>query len=128
MRIGDASLTKEARGIAALLIVFALMVEALAPSAAMAADWAPPGGMVICTSEGMVTAPVDGDAGKANGFAGVPCQDCLAAAMAFLPAPELAVLQVAYVGARVEHASAPVLRTPCARAPPRPPGQGPPTT
>jgi len=62
-----------------------------------------------------------------KGFAGLPCHDCLAATMAAVAAPELAVVPVAYAAAEVRHeAPAPRLQ-PRARAPPRPPGQGPPS-
>ena len=63
-----------------------------------------------------------------KGLAGMPCQDCLAAAMAAVtPAPVVAVQPVAYEIARADHAPALRLLAPRARAPPRPPGQGPPT-
>ncbi|MDB5424595.1 MAG: hypothetical protein JWQ29_2011 [Phenylobacterium sp.] len=120
------------RALAALVAVFALMVQALVPAAAMAA--APdasgvPGawGLVICTQNGATTAAPRGDPSKPKGFAGMPCQDCLAAALAMTQTPELAVQPVAYVAARIEHAPAERPIEPRARAPPRPPGQGPPT-
>jgi hypothetical protein len=115
------------RAIAALLAVFALLVQALIPSAAMATQ-ANDGG-VICTATGThapggLTRP--SDAGKT--FGGMPCQDCLAAAMAMVVAsPVIAAQPVAYEVARIEHASTTALPAPRARAPPRPPGQGPPT-
>lgn len=121
------------RALAALVAVFALMVQVLIPAAAMAD--APDGGgaTVICTAAGTQTIAADG-AAKApkpgdpqHGFGGMPCQDCLAAAMACVTTPELAVQPVAYEVARVEHAAAAPLLEPRARAPPRPPGQGPPT-
>jgi hypothetical protein len=58
----------------------------------------------------------------------MPCQDCLAAALAVVaPAPAPEVQPVAYAIARVEHAPVRSVLAPRARAPPRPPGQGPPT-
>ena len=56
-------------------------------------------------------------------FAGMPCQDCLAAALAVTQAPELAVQPVSYVMARIAHPPIRRLVEPRARAPPRPPGQ-----
>jgi hypothetical protein len=117
----------DGRAIAALLAVFALLVQALIPSAAMAAR--ANDGSVICTATGThalgdLTRP--SDTGKTLG--GMPCQDCLAAAMAMVMAsPVIAAQPVAYEVARVEHGAATSLPAPRARAPPRPLGQGPPT-
>jgi hypothetical protein len=58
---------------------------------------------------------------------GMPCQDCLAAAMAAVAPPSLDLQPVAYATARIEHVAYVALPAPRARAPPRPPGQGPPT-
>ncbi|MFI4964677.1 MAG: DUF2946 family protein [Caulobacterales bacterium] len=118
------------RAIAALLAVFALMVQALIPAAAMAAQPGPAGALVICTASGAhAVAPDGGPAPPAHrGFGGMPCQDCLAAAMAVVAAsPVMAIEPVAYQTARVDHAPVVRLLAPRARAPPRPPGQGPPT-
>jgi hypothetical protein len=118
------------RAIAALFAVFALMVQALIPAAAMANQLDRGGALVICTSGGTQTITSDGaPASPAHkGFAGMPCQDCLAAAMAVVaPAPAPSVQPVAYAIARVEHAPVRSVLAPRARAPPRPPGQGPPT-
>jgi len=116
---------------AALVAVFALMVQALVPAAAMAAAPGAGGVMVICTQNGTATVafgqPGQAQGGKSRGFAGMPCQDCLAAALAMTETPELAVQPVVYVAARIEHAPAERPIEPRARAPPRPPGQGPPT-
>jgi hypothetical protein len=119
------------RAVAALLAVFALTVQALIPAAAMAARPDAGGALVICTATGARTILADGKAAPARpreGFGGMPCQDCLAAAMAALsPEPAQAARPVVYAIARVEHAPASRLLAPRARAPPRPPGQGPPT-
>jgi hypothetical protein len=117
---------------AVLVAVFALLVQALTPAAAMAARPETNGGIVICTAGGTETVTADGHLVKApdskpKGFAGMPCQDCLAAAMAAIVTPELAIRPVAYTVAVVEHAPARQLFPPRARAPPRPFGQGPPT-
>lgn len=113
----------------ALLAVLALMIQALIPSAAMAARMgAGPGQATICTGMGVQTVAVpetDGQSQK-GGFAGMPCADCLAAACAAIVTPDVTVARVAYATAwdlqrpRVE------LTPRTARAPPRPPGQGPP--
>ena len=115
--------------VAALLAVFALLIQALTPSAAMAAQ----GGasdetVIVCTQMGVQVLKL-GDAGAPTkgGFAGLPCQDCLAPALAAtLPAPERLVLPVAYEAHRVEHVETADVALRGARAPPRPPGQGPP--
>lgn len=115
------------RALAALFAVFALLVQALIPAAAMARP-DPAGGIVICTATGTQTITPHGQPGAPHkGFGGMPCQDCLTAAMAAVVTPQLAVQPVAYAAERVEHAPVDRLLEPRARAPPRPPGQGPPT-
>jgi hypothetical protein len=126
MRIGGQT-GKDGRALAALVAVFALMVQALVPAAAMAATPDASGRTVICTQDGTATVSFGGQPSKPKGFAGMPCQDCLAAALAVTQTPELAIQPVIYVAARVEHAPARRTIEPRARAPPRPPGQGPPT-
>ena len=120
------------RALAALLAVFALMVQALIPAAAMAAAPGPAGALVICTAFGAQTVTPDGKPAAPaprKGFAGMPCRDCLAAAMsAVAPAPAPAVQPVVYQAARLEHAPPVRLDPPNARAPPRPLGQGPPAS
>jgi hypothetical protein len=121
---------QDRRALAALLAVFALLVQALIPGAAMAGRMDPAGTTIICTATGTQTLAPDGKpAGpRKPGFGGMPCQDCLAAAMAVVsPAPAPSVRPVAYAIARVEHAPVRSVLAPRARAPPRPPGQGPPT-
>jgi hypothetical protein len=115
--------------VAALLGVLALLVQALLPAAAMAAQSQGHGEtVVICTQMGAQTIKLglDGKPQK-GGFAGLPCQDCLTASTAALPAPAPVALPVAYVVAQVEHAAPHRAAPQLARAPPRPPGQGPPT-
>lgn len=115
-------------GIAAWLGVLALLVQALLPAAAMAAQSGVARGeqIVVCTLAGVKTVTL-GDHDKAGkGFAGLPCHDCLAAATAALPAPEPVLTRIAYVSARIEHAPERSWAPQLARAPPRPPGQGPP--
>lgn len=116
------------RALAALLAVFALLVQALIPSAALAARPGPDGALVICTANGTQAITPDGKPLKPQkGFGGMPCQDCLAAAMAVVAPGPITVQRVAYATARVEHAPVRPVFAPRARAPPRPPGQGPPT-
>jgi hypothetical protein len=120
----------ERRAICALFAVFALMVQVLMPTAAMAARPDPAATMVICTAKGTEVVTPDGKpaAPHKQAFDGMPCQDCLAAAMAVAPpAPAPDLQRVAYAVARVEHATVRAVLAPRARAPPRPPGQGPPT-
>lgn len=121
--------SKTERGtLAALVAVFALVVQAMLPAAAMASSAGSDDFGVICTSSGAATISSPGPAqNPAKGFAGMPCQDCLAAALAVISTPELAVRPVAYTVALVQHQAADQRLAPRARAPPRPPGQGPPT-
>lgn len=125
MRAISTTLQRRAVTLAAVL-VFAF--QALLPGAAMAASMASATQAVICTPQGAKTILVSEDGAPEKGFAGLPCSDCLTAATAFIAAPELQALPVAYptVFAPGErHSREPAPR---ARAPPRPPGQGPPTT
>jgi hypothetical protein len=117
----------EMRGLTVLFAVFALLIQALMPTAAMASRSDGPSAVVICTATGSQILSADGHLSKSKGFAGMPCQDCLAAAMAIVATPELAVQPVAYTAAKVEHAPVRHVFAARARAPPRPPGQGPPT-
>ena len=119
-------MNRERRTLAVLVAVFALMVQALVPVAAMAAAPDPSAGMVICTGAGVTTMSDPGQPSKPKGFAGMPCQDCLAAALAITQLPALAIQPVIYAAARIERSPAERLIEPRARAPPRPPGQGPP--
>lgn len=110
-----------------LAAVLALFGQALLPAAAMAAESLASVRIELCTEQGAKTVVIGADGEQKKGFAGLPCHDCLAATMAAVAAPELAVVQVAYVTTQVRHAApAPTLQ-PRARAPPRPPGQGPPS-
>jgi hypothetical protein len=117
--------THDRRAIIALFVMFALMVQALIPTMAMAAPAV--GSMVLCTVGGTETFPTDGKSGAPAPHRGPPCHDCLAAALvAAEPPPALEIRPVVYAVAPVEHAAGPARITPRARAPPRPPGQGPP--
>jgi hypothetical protein len=114
----------------ALLAMLALFVQALMPAAAMAHDAAGQS-VVICTTDGAKTVEVAGDViGKpkpAKGFAGLPCAQCVAISLATTTPPDVAVAPVLY-GVRIQAAPRAALTgVAMARAPPRPPGQAPPT-
>uniref|UniRef100_B0T2X1 DUF2946 domain-containing protein n=1 Tax=Caulobacter sp. (strain K31) TaxID=366602 RepID=B0T2X1_CAUSK len=114
----------------ALLAMLALLVQALIPAAAMAHDAAGQA-VVICTTDGAKTVEVAGDViGKPKpmkGFGGMACAQCVAVSLATTTPPDIAVVPVLY-GVRIEAAPRAALTgVALARAPPRPPGQGPPT-
>lgn len=110
-----------------LAALLALLVQALLPAAALTAESLGARTVEICSDEGAKTIVVgaDGEA-REGGFAGLPCHDCLGATLAVIAAPELTAAEVAYAVAEVRHVAATVAAEPRARAPPRPPGQGPP--
>jgi len=115
------------RPIAAAFAVFALLIQALLPSAAMAAQSAG-APMVVCTIDGAKALHVQPASRQApKGFAGMPCQDCLAASVVAVAPPLLAVEPASSAFVVVEHRAGPAVRLALARAPPRPFGQGPPT-
>ena len=110
----------------ALVAVFALMVQALIPAMANAAP-ARSGEQVICTGHGLQTVSLDGKA-PAKGQAAAHCEHCVCPPVAAQPP---AVIEPAVFIAYARQArtqSAAVGLPPPARAPPRPPGQGPPTS
>jgi len=115
----------------ALLAMLALLVQALMPAAAMAQDAAGQS-VVICTTDGAKSVQLAGDVvGKQDpskgGFAGLACAQCVAVSLATTTPPDVAVAPVLY-SARIEAAPRAALTgVALARAPPRPPGQGPPT-
>jgi hypothetical protein len=114
----------ERRAMIALVAVFALLVQALIPAFAMAAP-AAGGEMLICTQMGLQTAP--GDTG-APAAADHSCKHCLCPAPVADSPPVASVQRIAYAGAEAPIAPRPHRLIPPARAPPRPPGQGPPTS
>jgi hypothetical protein len=115
------------RPIAAAFAVFALLIQALLPSAAMAAQSAG-APLVICTIEGAKSVKADAAPhAPPKGFAGMPCQECLAASVAAVAPPLLAIEPAPAAFVVVEHHARPAVRLALARAPPRPLGQGPPT-
>jgi hypothetical protein len=118
------------RSRAAAIALFALLIQALLPAAALAGQTPGRGEtMVLCTAMGVQTVTVDlGADDPAEGFAGLPCPDCLTVASAAISVPSVAVGPVAYLSTEVEHiptTTEPALRG--ARAPPRPPSRAPPT-
>ena len=112
----------ERRAIIALVAVFVLLVQGLFPTFAMAAYG--PGGMPICSEAGQ-TAGVAGDPAVPSP-AGHQCQHCVCAAPAADPPQAATVAAVAYWIALAPVTETPRGERPQARAPPRPPGQGPP--
>jgi hypothetical protein len=114
----------ERRAMIALVAVFVLLVQALVPAFAMAAP-AAAGEMLICTQMGLQTAPGDTGAPPAADHA---CKHCLCPAPASDPPPVMSVRRIAYAVAEAPIAPRSQRLIPPARAPPRPPGQGPPTS
>lgn len=112
----------ERRAMIALFAVFALFVQALIPTLANAAP-GPGGSTAICTEMGLATVD-DGAPGQPP--AAHSCQHCVCPAIADTTAPIVQVLPVAYAVAEAPVADTPRGVRPLPRAPPRPPGQGPP--
>jgi hypothetical protein len=113
----------------ALLAMLAVFVQALIPAAAMAHDAAGQS-VLICTADGAKTVEVAGDViGKKDpkGFGGLPCAQCVAVALATTTPPDIAVAPVLYSARIAPAPRAALTGVALARAPPRPPGQGPPT-
>ena len=117
---------RERRAIVALFAVFALLVQALIPAAALASPRLVPGDL-ICDAGRVHSASDPATPASHKALGGMPCQDCLAAALAAIAPPTLELRPIVYAIARVEHVAAASTPAPRARAPPRPPGQGPPT-
>lgn len=105
----------------------ALLVQALLPATALAAESLGARAVEICSDDGATTVVLKSDGTeREKGFAGLPCHDCLGATLAFVTMPELAVAPVAYAVAETRYVAAPAPIDVHARGPPRPPGQGPP--
>lgn len=114
----------EQRAMLALVAVFALLVQALIPAFAAAAP-AAPGQMQICTQMGLQAAPDDRGAPAPADHA---CKQCLCPAPVSDPPAAMGVQRIAYSVATAPPALRALRQTPPTRAPPRPPGQGPPTS
>jgi hypothetical protein len=114
--------------VAVWLGVLALLVQALLPAAAMAAASGRSAGeiIVVCTMNGARTITVDVDKKGGKPFAGLPCHDCLAASCAAVITPAPQIERAAYAHAVLERPRERAWTPTLARAPPRPPGQGPP--
>ena len=113
----------EQRAILGLFAVFALLVQALIPSLAM--SYSPSAaGLEICTITGAQAAPAEtpGPNHPASGH----CQHCICPLTLTATLPVLVTLQVTYTFVRAALVETPRALWPMARAPPRPPGQGPP--
>lgn len=111
----------ERRAMIALVAVFTLLVQTLMPAFAAAGPM-PDGGGVICTTMGLQTAPSDSGPPAADHS----CKHCVCPAPASEPSTTALVARVAYVEGPALVAPIPRGLVPQARAPPRPPGQGPP--
>ena len=110
----------------AVLAVLALLMQALAPAAAMAEG---PGGtrtMVLCTSAGEKTVTLPDD-GAPKPPASHSCHDCVMAAMTAIPPPAADGLPVRYAAVVRQQRSPGGLAVRPARPSPRPPSQGPPS-
>ncbi len=107
--------------------MLAVLVQALIPAAAMAYEARGGQSVVICTAQGAQTVTLDDAKPAPKGFAGLPCAQCVAASLATTITPDTQVSRPVLYAARVEIAP-PLARRglALARAPPRPPGQGPP--
>lgn len=112
----------ERRAMIALVAVFALLVQALIPSLANAGT-GPGEGLAICTQAGLAPAP---DGGAPAPPQGHDCQHCVCPAATAAPPPLASIRPVAYAQAPAPVADTPAGVRPLIRAPPRPPGQGPP--
>ena len=121
MRAGTAR--AERRAMIALFTAFALLVQAWIPSLAMAAP-ASAAGMTICTPQGEQTAP--SGSGSDQGPSSHACQHSVCPALVSSPPPMAATQRVAYAVAEAPVTATPRGVRPLPRAPPRPPGQGPP--
>lgn len=118
--------------LAAFAAVLAVLVQALTPAAAMAHDLRESGStIVICSAEGSKVVIIEADGTvrtePAKEFMGLKCSDCVGPTLVVtVDAPVPAIAPVHYV----EFVQTPVVRVlgvrGHARAPPRPPSQGPP--
>lgn len=101
-----------------------LLLQGLIPAAAIAHDHA--GQIQICTAQGVRLITPQSGHGLDHHFGGLACEQCVMgslAALAAAPPPEPVPTLWAYAAPRVATPAAAPLQ---ARAPPRPPSQGPP--
>jgi len=113
----------------ALLAALAVLAQTLVPAVAMARSTSAGEAIIICTAEGAKLIRVGGEEpAPTKIFGGFKCGQCVAASLAAItPDPAATIAPVRYA-VRLEVA---IVRTlgvrGHARAPPRPPGQGPPS-
>ncbi|MEH6700031.1 MAG: DUF2946 family protein [Brevundimonas sp.] len=116
------------RSLAFLAAVFAVVLGALLPSAALAGsrDGRP---IVLCSAQGPKTIRVGGDGDQTSGLADARCAFCIAAHATALPPPSPPQpLPVIRPAAAVAWTAAARAAPPPARAPPRPHSTAPPLT
>ena len=104
--------------LAVLLAVAALLVQALLPAAAMAAESLAAVRVELCTPQGAKTVVLDRDGRAQKGFAGLPCSDCLGATLAVTTPPALSVVSIAYAAPAITRRRR--RRSCCAAPGPRP--------
>lgn len=109
----------ERQAMLALVAVFVLLVQMLAPAFAVAG---PAMDGAICTTMGLQAAPDDGAPAPPDH----DCKHCLCPAPTSEPPKTAQVVRIAYVEALAPVVETPRGLRPPTRAPPRPPGQGPP--
>ncbi len=111
----------------AWLAMLALCVQGLSPAAALAAE-AEGRSIVICTADGAKTLHgVAAPGSEGQGFAGLKCADCVFASLAGVT-PVAAAVPVSYAYAALRTPAVRSAKPLGARAPPRPPSQGPPAS
>jgi len=92
-RGGATGLKREARSFAAVLSVFALLILALIPAAAAAAQRCDDPVAAHCQHHQVL----DGHGMGHRGVMGMPCHDCVAVSIAAVPTPGLSTLPVRYI-------------------------------
>lgn len=115
-----------AKSLAFLAAVFALVIGALLPFAAVAAVQ-PGHPLILCTAEGPQTIQSGGMDGPINKHVGAKCAACVTPPLAALPAPPTPdPAPVVRTFETVVYAPIGASSPPPARAPPRPPSTAPP--
>lgn len=120
MSVSSQAARAERRAMIALVAVFVLLVQMLAPAFAVAG---PVMDGAICTSMGLQATAGD-DAPSPPDH---DCKACVCPVLSGDPPRTARVVRVAYAAMAAPLAEIPRDEPPPARAPPRPPGQGPPT-
>ena len=118
----------ERQAMIALVAVFALLVQMLAPTLAVAGPASGPGTQVICTSHGLQTIQT-GDAAPAQDSPAAACDHCVCPPAAATPAAVVApaaAVRYAVAAIDVRRANSPVAPGRGLAAPP-PPSRGPPS-